>query len=935
MPLPDNRGSHSIRKIATPHLRIEGLVARTRLFDRILTSVLVALIVFTPFAIGSVHRWAFTLMEVAVFGLLILWSIRVRFQVQPFQEPVTKIRDISSRSLVPPAAILAVLIVLQLVPLPPILLRFLSPSTYHVFVHALPGWPQAAPYARDFGFADNWRALAIAPSLSETALLKYATYMGLFFLILAYPFADDVAGESRFHRAVIATVVLTGLSVTVIGLAERVYWNGKILWFVIPQDWGAPWSGAFPRATGPFVNPDHFASYLAMVFPLVLTGAFRGLPSVSTQQSIPFRLIAGLAALLIFLAIALSQSRSAWIGAAAAIVFLTLISFDSWSEASKVRNQFRFLRFSHGSTRIAPRSWPSHNGAPQHFLLKGSKTAAVSISLMVLLALVLLTLFTMGPAGRMQTGLRVGDTIGGGDIASRATVWKDTARMIRDFPFFGVGFGGWPEIFPRYQSAPWSRFYFRQAHNDYLQFAAETGLVGLVALVWFCSLVVVKSLRALRHFSAAERALFIALWLSVIAMALHESVDFCLRIPADAFLFTLLLALAVRMAMSNTKGAQSDLIRSPFARSGLLVASAVLIVLALGQQGLSYPYDVELPTTLALARGQVIAHPASGDAHLEVLRLNGQRMRLADRLVELQAAVFVSPNNPYLRDAYAQSLAMAGEPAAALDQVTQSVFNSPEFETHFYLTKRITLLSVPERHAVEQGFKEAVAAHYPGAVEGLGAFDEVFSKFSDATQLFVDAAGSAKSATERSRYLVAAGVAESRAGRDKAAENLFRLAIKAAPFDQDPYRQLISSIYGPRKDWPRAQAVIEEGVIKGVDPLQLELALSAAAQANGNVPLAESALLKALAFRPTYEMYIKVGRFYLESKRLDQAVATLQNATELSPASAEGFFWLATAQEGNYQYSAADTSYARAASLSPLQYRSAYALFHRRIDSAK
>jgi len=111
--------------------------------------------------------------------------------------------------------------------------------------------------------------------------------------------------------------------------------------------------------------------------------------------------------------------------------------------------------------------------------------------------------------------------------------------------------------------------------------------------------------------------------------------------------------------------------------------------------------------------------------------------------------------------------------------------------------------------------------------------------------------------------------------------------------------------------------------------------LSAAAQANGNFPLAESALLKALAFRPTYEMYVKVGRFFLESKKFDQSVAMLQNATELSPTSAEGFFWLAIGQESNYQYSAADTSYARAAMLSPTQYRNAYTSFYHRIDPAK
>jgi tetratricopeptide (TPR) repeat protein len=460
-------------------------------------------------------------------------------------------------------------------------------------------------------------------------------------------------------------------------------------------------------------------------------------------------------------------------------------------------------------------------------------------------------------------------------------------------------------------------------------------LVGLVALVWFCYLVAVKSFRAWRHFSATERALFIALWLSVIATAVHESVDFCLRVPANAFLLSLLLALAMRMAIAKTEDDPPRLTSNTFAARCLLVAGTLLIVLALTQQGLSYPHDIEQPKTLVQARGRLIAHPASAEAHLNLIRLSGARMSLDDRIVELEAAVFVSPLDPYLRDAYAQSLAMAGKETAALEQLTLSVFNSPKFETHYYLTRWITLLSVPEQRAVQQGFKQAVAAHYPGAVEGLGAFDEVFCQFTAAAQLFLDAAGAANSASERARFLVAAAEAESRAGRLDSSEKLLRRAIDAAPFDQAPYRQLISTIYGPSRDWPRAQALIAEGAGKGVDPLQLELVLAAAAQANGNYPLAESALLKALAFRPTYEMYIEVGRFYLESKKLDQAVAMLHDATELSPESAEGFFWLGIAQEGNYQYSAADTSYARAAMLSPLQYRGAYASFHHRIDPAK
>jgi O-antigen ligase/polysaccharide polymerase Wzy-like membrane protein len=465
MPLSGNSKSWPIRKIAAPPLALDGSVARTRLLDRILTSVLIALIVFTPLAIGSVHRWAFTVMEVAVFSLLVLWSFRVTLGVRSPSQPVTRVRKINSippQSLLPPATILAALILLQVVPLPPFLVRFLSPSTYHLFIHALPGWPQTTPHLSDFGFAGNWRPLSIAPSLSESALLKYAGYMGLFFLLLAYPFADGAAGESRFYRSVLTTVILTGLLVAAIGLAERVYWNGKILWFVVPQDWGGPWVGAFPRATGPFVNPDHFANYLAMAFPLALATVFRGLPAASPQQSIPFRLMAGFAALLILLAIVLSQSRAAWIGAFAALAFVPLFFFASWREPAPSPDRSRIFRVSRTSTGIASRSFSTRNSATGHrrLLFNGSRTATVTASLTIILTLVLLTLFIMGPGGRGQTGLRVDDTLGGGDIAARATVWNDTLRMISDFPLLGVGLGSWPEIFPRYQSGPWSRCFF-------------------------------------------------------------------------------------------------------------------------------------------------------------------------------------------------------------------------------------------------------------------------------------------------------------------------------------------------------------------------------------------------------------------------------------------------------------------------------------------
>src|SRR6266516_2980729 len=55
---------------------------------------------------------------------------------------------------------------------------------------------------------------------------------------------------------------------------------------------------------------------------------------------------------------------------------------------------------------------------------------------------------------------------------------KDSLGMLREFALFGVGLGSWPELFPRYQTPPWSSLFYREAHNDYIELLAETGLVG-------------------------------------------------------------------------------------------------------------------------------------------------------------------------------------------------------------------------------------------------------------------------------------------------------------------------------------------------------------------------------------------------------------------------------------------------------------------------
>src|SRR5258707_2204985 len=106
-------------------------------------------------------------------------------------------------------------------------------------------------------------------------------------------------------------ILITGFIVAFVGLIERAAWNGKILWVFVPYDWGHPIFEPLLRARGPFVDPDHFAGYLAIIFPLALACAV--FPNLLTPRKarLAFRIQSGVASFVIFMADALSKLPAA------------------------------------------------------------------------------------------------------------------------------------------------------------------------------------------------------------------------------------------------------------------------------------------------------------------------------------------------------------------------------------------------------------------------------------------------------------------------------------------------------------------------------------------------------------------------------------------------------------------------------------------------
>jgi hypothetical protein len=109
--------------------------------DALVHGGVIALLVFTPLAFGSVHAWAQAIMELLTAALVIVWGSKALVCGS------TTAANDRLRSWSFPMLCFGAIAVAQLLPLPPAVLRVLSPSTYALYRDHLPGWPDGEPFS--------------------------------------------------------------------------------------------------------------------------------------------------------------------------------------------------------------------------------------------------------------------------------------------------------------------------------------------------------------------------------------------------------------------------------------------------------------------------------------------------------------------------------------------------------------------------------------------------------------------------------------------------------------------------------------------------------------------------------------------------------------------------------------------------------------------
>jgi O-antigen ligase len=117
---------------------------------------------------------------------------------------------------------------------------------------------------------------------------------------------------------------------------------------------------------------------------------------------------------------------------------------------------------------------------------------------------------------------------------------------MQDFPWFGTGLGTYGQSMLVYQTAGREEIYL-QAHNDYVQVAAEGGLLLVVPAAILLTYIIRTIWRRMRGgddsvLSGWLRAGAVA---GLVGIAAQSLVEFSLQMPGNAVWFVLLAAIAM------------------------------------------------------------------------------------------------------------------------------------------------------------------------------------------------------------------------------------------------------------------------------------------------------------------------------------------------------------------------------------------------------
>jgi O-antigen ligase len=259
------------------------------------------------------------------------------------------------------------------------------------------------------------------------AVLNWATWLALFFLAL------QLFHSSSARHWFLAFAVYFGFALSVLSTVQMFTSGGKIFW-LFP-------SGYPDFVLGPFISRNHYAAFLEMIVPIALWQALsdprRALLNYAMAAAMMASVVAG-------------ASRAGSILVCAEIAAVLLVA---WGRGM----------------------------VPGRVVFRGFVTfTAVAV------------LFTAA-VGWQVLRKRFWDDPD--PFAGRREFLESSLAMVHDRPGMGFGLGNWARVYPQYALFD-DGTYANQAHNDWLQWAAEGGLPFVAILLLLAAMAVPSAVRS-------------------------------------------------------------------------------------------------------------------------------------------------------------------------------------------------------------------------------------------------------------------------------------------------------------------------------------------------------------------------------------------------------------------------------------------------------
>jgi hypothetical protein len=340
-------------------------------------------------------------------------------------------------------------------------------------------------------------ALPLSTDLTQTAhALALAGGAFLVFVIAGRVFSD---GGIRIAARGIATA---GLLLSAVSLAQDATARGLIYWRWDP--------GEGPRPFGPFLNRNHFATWMVMAIPTCLGYLLAHASAHQRREKTATPWQSRLAGAL--------DARSIWLAASICLMLVALVACLSRSGMVGLVSALLLGTYLRGRrTGLAAAAWVA---------------AAFGLAL--------------GVVALRGNAWEIFERFGAAGAASvyRMNIWRATAAVVRDFWLTGSGAGTLETVMLVYQRTP-SLFRINAAHNHYLQVAAEGGLLIGIPVALALVLFVRAARGALRRDESGIYSLRAGAVSGLFGVAVQSVWDTGLTTPANAVLAALAAAIVV------------------------------------------------------------------------------------------------------------------------------------------------------------------------------------------------------------------------------------------------------------------------------------------------------------------------------------------------------------------------------------------------------